>query len=279
MRNVLLIARKEFVDILSNRMVLFVLVLFTFYVFTLVYDFSIVVNGGRPGAKVGLDDNNGVAAANYILYMLTWCGTIIGIIIGCSTISTERMGSALNTLITKPLYRDTIINGKIIGSLLFFAAYILFIMAIFTAAFLVFCGNALAPYLADYFSRLPFMFIFVLIYIGVFLSLSLLVSLLVRDQAIAMVISVVFVYFSEVLVGQSISRNLSNILPGLGLEGLLSGLSPKSVATQAHLVFAHSWNDAYSAFFKILPGMEKLLLFMVIGMILSYIVFVKRDIS
>ena len=68
--------------------------------------------------------------------MLTWCGPIIGVIIGCSTISAERMGNALNTLITKPVYRDTIINGKIMGSLIFFAAYIFFIMLIFTAGFL-----------------------------------------------------------------------------------------------------------------------------------------------
>lgn len=277
--NMLLIARKEFVDILSNRMVFFVLILFTFYVVTLVYDFSIVVNDGRPGEKVGLDDNNGVAAANYILYMMTWCGTIIGVIIGCSTISTERMGNALNTLITKPVYRDTIINGKILGSLTFFASYIFFIMAIFTAAFLALCGNALAPYLSDYFSRLPFMYIFIIIYIGVFLSLSLFISLLVKDQAIAMIISVLLVYFSEVLTGQDISSNLNNIFPGLGLEGFLSGLSPKMVANQAHTVFAHSWNDAYTAFLQILPGMEKLLIIIVIGMVLSYIVFVKRDIS
>jgi ABC-2 type transport system permease protein len=279
MRNVLIIARKEFVDILSNRMVLFILILFAFYVVTLTYDFGIVVSGGRPGERVGFDDNNGVAAANYILYILTWCGAIIGVVIGCSTISTERMGHALNTLITKPVYRDTIINGKIVGSLIFFAAYIFFIMLIFTAGFLAFSGNFIAPYLTDYYSRLPAIFILILLYIGVFLSLSLLVSILVRNQALAMVLSVIIVYISEQFVLSNVLENLDNILPGLGLSDILTDISPKSVANQAHLIFMHSWNDANTAFFDVLPGMQKLLLMIIIGMVLSYIVFVKRDIS
>jgi ABC-2 type transport system permease protein len=253
--------------------------LFTFYVISLTYDFSIVVSGGRPGERVGFDDNNGVAAANYILYMLTWCGAIIGIIIGCSTISTERMGNALNILITKPVYRDTIINGKILGSLIFLAAYIFFIMLIFTAGFLVFSGNFIAPYLVDYYSRLPAVFILIILYVGVFLSLSLLVSLLVRSQAMAMVLSVVLVYFSELLLFPNFPKNLDNIIAGLGLSDILSGISPKSVVNQAHLIYMHSWNDANTAFFEVLPGIGKLLLMIVIGMVLSYIVFVKRDIS
>ena len=106
-----------------------------------------------------------------------------------------------------------------------------------------------------------------------------LVSLLVRNQALAMVLSVIIVYISIELVYSNILENIGNILPGLGLSDTLSDISPMSVANQAHLVFMHSWNDAYTAFLDVLPGMEKLLLMIVIGMVLSYIVFVKRDIS
>lgn len=70
--------------------------------------------------------SNNMADEQLFSLMLGWsktimsCGTIIGIMIGFSTISSEKFGKALNILVTKPLYRDTIINGKIIACIGFY---------------------------------------------------------------------------------------------------------------------------------------------------------------
>jgi ABC-2 type transport system permease protein len=279
MSNTLNIARKEFVDLLSNRMVLIVLIAFIIYVVSTVYLFYTVLTGGKPGVQLMFHDNTGVAAANYVFYTLSWFGTIIGLIVGCSTISSERIGSALNTLVVKPVYRDTIINGKLLGAVVFLASVMVFFIAIFTSGFLILCGNALVPFMLDYLSRLLFVFLFIMVFVGVFLSLSVLISLLVRDQAFAMILSTLTVYISLVLDFPDVSSNLNNILPGYGLDNLISGISLYGILWRAQPVLMNTGSSAYDAFISIFPDFIKLLLFAVIALVISYIVFLRRDIS
>ncbi|WP_231844827.1 ABC transporter permease [Methanocella arvoryzae] len=271
-------ARKEFVDLLSNPVVLVVIIAYLVYSIFVIYDYSIVFFGGRPGVTVLFQDNPGVACANSIFYSITWIGTLIGIIIGCSTISSERFSNAINTLIVKPLYRDTVINGKLLGSIAFLTFTMVLIIATFTAGFLILCGNAFSAYLLDYLARLPFVLIFALIYVLVFLLLSMLISLLVRDQAFAMILSILTVYLSLIVYFYTISAYIDNILPGSGLGGLLVKLSPRGILEHAQPLIMNTGVDAYDAFLDCLPDFLQLLLYMIICLVLSYIVFVKRDI-
>jgi ABC-2 type transport system permease protein len=279
MGNVVTIARKEFVDLLSNRMVIIVLIAFLIYVVSNVYLFYAVLNGIKPG-QLMFYENTGVAADNSVFFTLSFYGTIMGIIIGCSSISSERMGKALNTLVVKPVYRDTIINGKLLGSLAFLSIAILFFIAVFTSGFLLLCGNALAPFLLDYFYRLPFVFLFIIVYTFVFLSISILISLLVRDQAFAMILSTLTVYITKIMYLPDIANNLNNIFPGYGLNKLCVDLSPESTLWwQVQPKFMNTSVGALDAFLSILPEFGKLLLYIIIALSLSYIVFVWRDIS
>ncbi|AFC99211.1 ABC-type transport system involved in multi-copper enzyme maturation, permease component [Methanocella conradii HZ254] len=278
MGSMLTIAKKEFTDLLNNRMVLLVLIAFLIYVLSNIYTFYSVLNGWKPGAQPMFHENMGIAADNNVFFTLSFYGTIMGIIIGCSTVSSERIGKALSVLNVKPVYRDAIINGKVLGSLAFLASVILFYIAIFTIGFLLLCGNALAPFLLDYFSRLPFVFLFIMVYTTVFLSISLLISLLVRDQAFAMILSTLAVYISQIMY-VDVSYNLGNILPGYGLDRLCISLSHEGTLwLQVQPKFMNTSLGAYDAFLSILPEFIRLLITIVITMALSYIVFVRRDI-
>jgi len=277
--NVLAIARKEFVDLLSNRVVFIVLAAFSVFVVLVVCNFNFILNGGHPGAKVMFDSNLGLAADNYIFYTLSWYGTVIGIVIGCSTISSERVGHALNTLMVKPVYRDMVINGKLLGSILFLACIIVFFIAIFTSGFLILCGSAIAPFLVDYFMRLPFVFLFIMIFVGAFLSVSVLISLLVRDQAFAMILSTFTVYFSMITYLPDVASNINYIFPGYGLDSLFISMSPGSIVQNAQFNLMDTSLDAFSAFINLLPCLGRMSLYAVIGLVLSYIVFVRSDIS
>ena len=274
----MLVARKEYVDILSSRMVLLIILLFLAYSITWVYNFSVTANGhGPPGAMLGIGTYNvGTAAAGAVFNLMTTFGMIIGIVIGCSAIANDRVGNALNTLLTKPVYRDTIINGKILGSLAFLAAYMALVTAVFTASLLVFCGSVLASSLGDYVSRLPFVFIYTLVYVGVFLALAMFISVLIRDQAVAMILTVIVMFLLQF---SYLSDHINYVFPGLGLKSLLDGLSPYKISIQTNLVWLDSSRNAYEAFTTVLPGLEQLFVFVVIALVLSYIIFVRRDIS
>ena len=135
MSGLVIIAGKEFKELLSNRWVLLVIVALLVYLCSWTYDFYSVLSGGVPGAELMFGENLGVAADNYVFFGMCWFGTILGVIIGCSTISAERIGNALNTLVVKPVYRDTIINGKLLGSLAFLVTIMAFYVAFITRYF------------------------------------------------------------------------------------------------------------------------------------------------
>jgi ABC-2 type transport system permease protein len=280
MGNVMVIARKEFADLLSNRMVLLIVVAFMTYNVFWAYDFYNVLNGGKPGAQILFNDNMGIAADNNVFFLLCWFGTILGVIIGCSTISSERMGNALNTQTTKPLYRDTIINGKILGSLTFMAIVTVFMIFIYTSVIFILCGSAVAPFMFDYFSRLPFVFLFVMVFVLVFLSLSMFFSLLVKDQAFAMILGTLTVYVSY-LFTSIVTHNLNNILPGNGITGFLTSFSPYSIMWEGGVQqkFMNTSQNAWDAFLAILPDFTRLLLLVIVIMAINYTIFVRRDIS
>lgn len=279
MSNVLVIARKEFKDLLNSRMVLIVLVVFTVYAVSTVFHFYSVLNSNVPNTAVEYNDNLGIAADYVVFSTLSWFGSLIGIVIGCSMISSERIGNALNTLLVKPVYRDTIINGKILGSFVFLASITIFLTAIFTASFLVLCGNSLAPYLFDYFSLLPFVLVYAMISVSVFLAISMLISIIVRDQAFAMILSTLTVYISEIMPYPDVSININNILPGHNLANTIIGLSPVGIMRQVQPLLMDTSSGAVDAFLSILPDISKLLVYVVVAMFLSYIIFLKRDVS
>ncbi|WP_424358001.1 ABC transporter permease subunit [Methanocella sp. MCL-LM] len=280
MGNTLVIARKEFADLLSNRWVLIAIIALLIYVSSWAYDFYNVLNGALPGAQLMFQDNLGIAAINYVFFALCWFGSILGIVIGCSTISSERIGSALNTLTVKPVYRDTIINGKLLGSLMFITSVIVLFIAIYTAELFSLCGGSIAPFLSDYFSRLPFVFLFVMVFILVFFALSLLISLLVKDQSFAMILSTLTVYVS-MKFATVVSANLKNLFPDNKLIDLVSSFSPYTLMWDGGLQyrFMDTKIGAWDAFTVVLPDFVRLLLLIVAVLFLSYTVFVRSDLS
>lgn len=278
MRNIFVIAHKEFIDLLYNKMVFIVLVIFLVYIMSIIYSFKVTLDNTNPGIQLMFGNNTGIAAANYIYYTLAWFGSILGIVIGCSAISTERIGGALNTLASKPLYRDTIINGKIAGSLLFLACVEIFYIAIFTSGFLVLCGNALIPFLQDYFLRLPFIFLFIMTFTLVFLSLSMFISLIIRDQAFAMILSTLMVYFSLFFAISKLSV-LDKIIPGLNLGSLMMNMSLYTIVLNVQRSLMNTDSSAYQAFQSVVSNFVTLLLFVAAVMIINYIIFIWKDIS
>lgn len=275
MSNVLRIAKKEYVDFISNPLVL--IVLFSYVIYNILYinQFVNYVNQSR------IDDlkNIGVAANLFLLFTLTWTCSLVGIIIGCSTISSERMGNAISTLITKPVYRDTIINGKIVGAILFLASIILFIILLSTAILLILCGNTFSQYIISYFSNLPYIFVFSLAYVMLFLSISMLISLLVREQAFAMIISFLTIVISNLMYTANIVLNIDNVIPGFDLGNLCSILSPEGTIYRIGSIFVNESPVPQESFTVILPEIYQFLIFAIIITFISYIIFIRRDIS
>lgn len=132
MYNVLNVAKKEFDDLLNSRLVTITIALYVIIVFLILYS-------SYPGPLVAPDPvTHAYNPITSLLHSLTnnlcFIGSLIGIALGYASMSGEFDGRALNTLLVKPLYRDSIINGKLLGLFGFLSFIFSLVTAIFISA-------------------------------------------------------------------------------------------------------------------------------------------------
>lgn len=281
MKNLLRVSRKEFVDLLSSPVIFILLagffIMITLSFINLNYTLPVVLQTGI-GIRNEHVDSLGLFFSDWLfLNLIGFYGPIVGVMIGCSSIASECHSNALNTLLVKPLYRDTIINSKIIGSLSFLALVVVCAIAFYTSLVLVLYGNLIAPTFGDYISRLPIVFIFAITTIAVFVTLSMLISILIRHQTFALIISTITLYLFDNMEGYA--WVIGNIFQGKEsiVRDFITGLTPTGgLMSIRDNIFnnSYSFKDSLEA---VLPDLIKFLLYIVVACVFSYIAFIRRD--
>ena len=277
--NAFVIAKKEFSDLLGNWMMLVVFISYLIILAIDVFSFiSSLNNESSSIVQIVFRGNVGIASADLIYWDLAQYGAILGIMIGCLSISNERHNRALNTLVVKPVYRDTIINGKLLGSISFLVFIMGFVLVFYSSSMLILCGNALSPFISDYISKIGVVFVFAVVYVLFFFSLAMLISLLVRDQAFALILSLISMYVFGLLEDSVFVTQLSGVLPG-GYVTSLASMSPNNIFFSLFTkIFSGSMSTG-SAFALAIPFIGKLLMYSLIACVASYIIFIRRDIT
>lgn len=283
MGNVLNIAKKEFADLISNKAVIIILVVFLFLIAKCTYDyyyFNVLTNGHIVAKALAWRILAG------IWFELTRYGSLVCMIIGFSLISSERKDGALNTLLVKPLYRDTILNGKLLGALEFISCTFIFAVMLFISLLFVFLGNPIISIMPDIILRMPLIFILSMMYVTIFLALSMIITILIKNQAFALILSTIIIAISELVLTDDFTGNIYYFMTGniaLGKNSITSfimELSPDGVSS----VLTNSkffdptvslWNSFPSVEFEII----RLVLYMIIMIVLCYIVFTRRDVA
>lgn len=273
--NVLNIARKEFSDLVNNRYILVVLALYFFMVAYAVYD----VHNGSPGSSPD-ESLFGLATSHYYM-AIDFYGVLIGIVIGFMAVSSELRGNALNTLIVKPVYRDTIINGKFIGALGYLVC--LFIMAtmLYLSLLLVFFGASFGSIIPEFVMGTIPLFVASLAYVLIFFFLSMLLSIVTKGQSYALILSI---FLFEIVDGNILS-GIWVILDSLGLAdysnmcNLVAEATPFFINSELTSNILSHPTSIVSIFFPPDANLVKLVLYVVVMIIICYIAFLRSDIS
>jgi len=108
MKNILIVARKEIIDVLrSKRFIALISLFIIFYIAGLSFIFTMGSEniGRRP--IIFLFSN--------LFNSLGFIAPLIGVVIGFDAISGERERGTLKILLSQPIYRDDIVNGKILA--------------------------------------------------------------------------------------------------------------------------------------------------------------------
>jgi ABC-2 type transport system permease protein len=278
--NIMIIAKKEFTDLIINWMVLLILTTYIILMSLDIFNFYGALSSNTENfIHLIFHDNAGVAAANIIFWDLTQYGSVLGVMIGCLTISNERHNHALNTLLVKPLFRDTIINGKFLGSMAFIVFIICISIMFYSSSLIVLCGNSLSPFIGDYISGLIIVFIFSIIYITFFLILSACISIIVKNQAFAMILSLITLYVSDLMHNYVFAQDISTIIGNNNMTEIVISLSPSGMVLSLFSQIFYNWTGIYNALSIAFPYIVKLLLYTAIACIISYILFIRSDVS
>lgn len=193
MRRIFIIARKEFSDaVISKRLWLLILIFLIFYVtmtFTFSFSYAIMPEGMRTPSitQVFLSAGSSVSLI----------APFLGIAFGYDAVSRERESGTLRILLSRPVYREDVVNGKIVSSLAIMGIT-LFASTFLTVSVTIFLHGITIDF--DDISRLLLFSIFSLMFAFAYYSLSLFLSTLSNKSSHSLLASIAVWAFFTIII-------------------------------------------------------------------------------
>ncbi|MDI6898063.1 ABC transporter permease [Methanocella conradii] len=276
MGNTLVIARKEFEDLFSNKLVIIIIVVYVAMILMKLYSYyrNILSYGFYPGDSV-------LSLLSVWVDVVVLYGSAVATVIGVASIANERSSHALNTLLVKPLYRDTIINGKLIGVMAFMSCVLGLVAALYVSSIFILLGSQVSSFIGAFLAWVPPFFVLSIIAASISLLLSMLISILVKEQYYALFLSVLSwimlnLYVCSVCFAQNIavlfgaSRN--------AMEAFLGELSPVG-SLNCIILYVSDTDNALRVLSAYSGVIIRLALLAVVLLVLNYVTFLRRDVQ
>jgi len=239
------IIRKELADYFNSIrfFVLFVLVLATSG-----YGLFAAYNGMRQA----LSESGAVTGSGFVFITLFTSGEgiftltffimflvpIIGIALGFDAINSERSGGTLSRLLSQPVYRDSVINGKFVAGIITLAIMVVTTLLLVSGYGLRMMG---VPPTAEEIIRLFIYIVLIIIYGAFWMGLAMLFSVVTRKVAASLLITIAIwlIFFLWMLMGPVLTATIAESAGGQLTLLRISPLFLFSEATTVLLVPAY----------------------------------------
>jgi len=231
MHGLLVIYRKELEDYFSS--IRFILLLTVILMISLVTTYLVgtglrkELEGFAKPALVFLLLFTSTGALFSLAQFIAFFGPLIGMLLGFDAISRERSGNTLSKLLSQPIYRDAVINGKFLAGLTIISLMLAAILLLISGMGLWVLG--VVPGWEEV-GRLCLYLVISIVYIGFWLAVAILFSILFRGMATSALASLavwIFLAFFMGLIASLSADALSPVPPGASGE------------TQAQAVIKH----------------------------------------
>lgn len=170
--------------------------------------------------------------------LIGFAGPLLGLAFTFDAINNERAQRTLPRLVSQPLHRDDIINGKFVAGLAVVGIGVVVIVAIVAGVGILRLGIVPSP---DDIARLLLYMVVTIVYIGVWMAFALLCSVLARRAATS-ALTTIAVWLVLTLFGALLAGLLANVVAPAGstsstaaqvrnaqVENTLSMISPLSL--------------------------------------------------
>lgn len=225
-RNIVVIARKEIADAFRNRLVVIALIMLLSLALVAVglgavqvrarvteYDQSVQIlrDLGRTEIPPMPDLNPLAVSKNFVNY-LAMVGALLAIILGNRTIVKERTAGTLQLILSRPVYRDQFLTGKVIGNAALLAGMLVVVGLVTIGAVGVIGGVWLT---LDQVIKLMLTMVMSWLYMLIYFLLALLLTLLLPKGNQALLVTViVWLVFAFIFPQIGDTMDLDNQLPG-----------------------------------------------------------------
>jgi len=296
------ILRKELADYFTS--------IRFFVLFLLVLGFSAAgLYAAHQGIRSALMESGAVTSRGFVfLTLFTSSGEvipalvffigffvpIIGIALGFDAINSERSGRTLSRILSQPVYRDGVINGKFLAGIVTLAIMVVTTLLLVSGYGLRMIG---VPPTAEEIIRLFIYIVLTLIYGAFWMGLAMLFSVVTRKIAVSLLvtISIWLIFFLWTLIGPALAATIAQSAEGQLTLMRISPLHLFSEATTVLLVPAYrlgfmtmtAGQLAYvipnplslgQSLLIIWPHLASLVSLSVICFALSYVLFMRQEI-
>lgn len=237
--------RKELADHLSSKRftILFLLVFLAavFAIYIALQNIRSVVTPSTEFVFLKIFTTSGKSMPSFLFFLSLFI-PIIGIALGFNSINGERSSGNLSRLLSQPIYRDSVINGKFLAGLAVLGVMVATVVAIVAGLGLRIVG---VPPSAEEGMRLLFFALLSVIYGAFWMALAALFSVFFNRAATSMLASLAvwiffFFFMSMIAVAMAnamvpVDQNSSTelLLRNAEVQGMLGRISPCTLYGEA----------------------------------------------
>ena len=145
-----------------------------------------------------------------LIQFIAFFGPLVGIVLGFDAINRERSGHTLSKLVSQPIYRDAIINGKFLAGAIMITVMLVSIVLLISGLGLRLIGVVPGP---EEIWRLVIYLILSIFYICFWLGISILFSVFFRSVATSALAAIAFWIFLSFFISLGASMTADAISP------------------------------------------------------------------
>ena len=211
MAGVMTVCRKELADHLGSKRYILLFALILLLSTLSAYQGVNYIRNATSSSFIAIF--SGAQYGFSFTYLMVYFGPIIGLALGFDAINKERTSGSLSTLLSQPIYRDSVINGKFLGGTL-----ALSLLTVSTIG--IMCGVAVpllgfVPTLDDI-SRIVLFTLLTVLYLAFWLGLGILFSTVTKKTSTSILMSVTTWILCSIII-TVIAMLVANMLAPISL--------------------------------------------------------------
>jgi ABC-2 type transport system permease protein len=184
-------------------------------------------------------------------------GAILAVMLGFSALTQERENGSLQLILTRPVFRDQLITGKLLGNGLVIASLLGLVFA-FNAVMLVVVGHTMPT--ANEIARIALFVVLAFAYMSTFLIASILLSINMKSSASVFLVALVLWMTSAFVLPQMADTLMANSTVVNTISGTTNQIPQETAVSRTIDMLSPTWQlrAAGGRMLETVPGSAQL---------------------